>query len=161
MPQRVKAIPEGYHAITPALTVSDAKKAIEFYVRAFGAQEREVFTDPRGRILHAEIAIGDSILMLAEEMPEMGCLSPTSLKGTTASLYLYVEDADALFERALKAGAKVKMPIGNMFWGDRCGSVTDPFGYQWSIATHKEDLTQEQIRKAGEQFFAAQAPSHG
>ena len=157
MATNVKAVPAGYHTLTPALTVKDAKAAIAFYQKAFGAQEKEIFAGPDGRIMHAEVKIGDSILMLADEMPQMGCFSPASLKGSPASLYLYVENADSLFQQAVKAGAQVAMPIADMFWGDRCGQVTDPFGYKWSIATHREDLTLDQIRKRSEQFFAAQA----
>ena len=153
----VKAIPDGYHTITPAIVVKDAKRAIEFYARAFGAQDRGIFTGPDGRIMHAELQIGNSIFMLMDEMPEMNAVSPTTLKNTTASLYLYVENADAAFDRAVKAGATVKTPVADMFWGDRCGTVIDPFGYQWSIAMHKEDLTPQEIRTRGEQFFATQA----
>ena len=153
----VKAVPTGYHTITPTLIVKDARAAIAFYKKAFGAEEKEVFTGPDGRVMHAEVKIGDSILMLSDEMPQRGCLSPTSLKGSSASLYLYVENADSLFERAVKAGAEVAMPMADMFWGDRWGQVSDPFGYKWSIATHKEDLTLDQMRKRSEQFFAAQA----
>ena len=157
MASPVKAIPDGYHTLTPALIVKDARAAIEFYKKAFGATEREFVEGPGGRIMYAEISIGDSILMFSEEMPEMGCLSPASLKGSPASLYLYTQDVDALFDRAVKAGAQVKMPVGDMFWGDRCGTLTDPFGYQWSIATRKENLTLEQIIVRRDQFFAAQA----
>ena len=157
MAAQVKAIPTGYHTITPALIVKDARAAISFYKKAFGAQEKEVFTGPDGRVMHAEVKIGDSILMLTDEMPQMGSLSPTSLKGSPASLYLYVENADSLFQQAVKAGAEVAMPITDMFWGDRWGQVSDPFGYKWSIATHKEDLTLDQMRRRSEQFFAAQA----
>ena len=155
MNHKTKAIPEGFHTVTPCLTVSNTRKAIEFYKRAFGAQEKELFEGPGGRVMHAEIKIGSSLLMLNDESPDMGCLSATTLKGSPANLFLYVENADAVYNQAVKAGAEVKMPIGDMFWGDRAGSVTDPFGFHWTIATHKEDLTPEQIKKGSEQFFAA------
>ena len=149
MTTNTKAMPDGYHSLTPAITVGDAAKAIEFYKRAFAAQEKERFLGPDGRIMHAEVKIGDSLLMMGEEMPQMGCLSPLSLKGTPGSLYLYVEDVDAVFERAVQAGAQVQMPVADMFWGDRCGTLADPFGHKWSIATHKEDLTSEEIKRRG------------
>jgi len=151
---KVRAIPEEYHSITPSLVVKDTAKAIEFYKRAFGAEEKERFTLPgTNRIMHAELKIGDSILMLGEESPETGCFSPASLKGTPASLYLYVEEVDNVFNRAVQAGAQVKMPVADMFWGDRGGQVTDPFGHAWWIATHEEDLTQDQIAKRAQEFF--------
>lgn len=155
MASQVKPIPTGYHSITPALTVRDADKAIEFYKRALGAEERMRFLGPDGKsIMHAEIKIGDSIIFLGEERPDMGCHGPQGLGGTTVSLYLYVQDVDKAFTRAVTAGAKTKMPVADMFWGDRCGQVTDPFGHNWTIATHKEDLTLEEIYKRGQAFFA-------
>ncbi len=157
MASDVKPVPPGFHTLTPSLIVKDARKAVEFYTRAFGATPKELFDGPGGRVMYAEVQIGDSILMLCDEMPEMGCLSPTTLKGATASLYLYVEHADAAFDQAVKAGAQVKMPIADMFWGDRCGSVLDPFGVQWTLATRKENLTPEQTRQRGAEFFATMA----
>ena len=154
---QVSPIPAGFHTITPSIIVKDSKKAVEFYTKAFGAQLKDLFEGPGGKVMHAEVQIGDSVLMFCDEMPEMGALSPTTLKGATASLYLYVPDADAACDRAVKAGAQVKMPIGDMFWGDRCGSVVDPFGHQWTLATRKENLTPEQTRQRGAEFFAAMA----
>jgi len=144
----VKPIPDGYHTLTPYLTIRDAGRAIEFYQRAFGAG-------------HAELKIGDSIVMLSEESPEMGCHSPASLQGTTGSLFVYVPDVDAAFARAVKAGAKPVVPVSDMFWGDRHGALVDPFGHRWSLATHKEDLTPEQISQRARAAFAQHAGSAG
>ncbi len=153
-----KPVPAGYHTVTPTLTVRGADKAIEFYKRAFGAEERMRFLGPDEKsIMHAEIRIGSSIIMLGEEFPGMGCRGPQSLGGTSVSLYLYVEDADHLFNRAVSAGAKADMPMADMFWGDRCGQVTDPFGHKWSLATHKEDLSPQAMRKRAGAFFAQMA----
>ena len=155
MAKRAKAIPEGYHAITPHLTVRGAAQAIEFYKRAFGAKVRMRMPGPDGKsIMHAELKIGDSIVFLNDEIPDMGCHSPQSLGGTASGLFLYVKNVDAAFNRAVAAGAKVQMPVSDMFWGDRYGKVIDPFGHEWGMATHKEDLTPSQIRKRGETFFA-------
>jgi len=139
------------------LTFKNTRAAIEFYTRAFGANEIMTFPSPNGGIMHAEIRIGNSIIMAADEMPEMNHLSAESLQNSPASLYLYVENVDAVFERATQAGAKVVMPIGEMFWGDRCGTVLDPFNYKWMIATHTRDLSPEEIRKGGEAFMASMA----
>src|SRR5437867_5578197 len=154
MAKAVKPIPDGFHTVTPALTVRGAAQAIEFYKKAFGAEEVERITGPDGRVAHAEIRIGDSILMLGDEAPQWGSLSPQSLNGTPTSFYLYVKDVDAAFKRAVDAGAQVKMPVDNMFWGDRHGSVADPFGHVWSIATRKEDLTSAEIEKRSKAAFA-------
>jgi len=149
-----KPIPDGFLTITPHIIVSDAAKALEFYKKAFGAQERERFMTPDGKaVMHAQLKIGSSMLMLGNEFPPT-CLSPQSRGGTTVSLYLYVENADVVFERAVKAGCTVKMPMTDQFWGDRCGQVEDPFGHQWSIATHKQDLTKDQIAANARTFFA-------
>ena len=138
--------------------MKDAEKAIGFYKRAFGAEERMRFLGPDGKsIMHAEIKIGDSIIMLGEEHPETGCIGPQSLGGTPISLYLYVEDADQSFTRALSAGARADMPVADMFWGDRFGQVTDPFGHKWNLATRKENLTPEEMRKRSGEFFAQMA----
>jgi uncharacterized glyoxalase superfamily protein PhnB len=154
----VKPIPEGFHTLTPHIIVKDADKAIDFYKRAFGAEEIARMPGPDGKtIMHAELKIGDSMLMLAGEFPEMGCLSPLSVGGTAVTLHLYVEDVDAATERAVKAGATLKMPVADMFWGDRYGAVTDPFGHQWSIATHTQDLSVEEVIKGAEKAFS-QAP---
>ena len=149
-----KPIPDGFHTITPHLVVSDAAKAIDFYKKALGAQEIERFMRPDGKaVMHAQLEIGNSMLMLGSEFPPH-CLSPKSRGGTSVSLYLYVENADAAFERAVKAGCTAKMPMTDQFWGDRCGQVEDPFGHQWSIATHKQDLTKDQIAANAKAFFA-------
>ena len=158
MAKNVKAIPEGYHTITPQLTVRDATRAVEFYKRAFGAVELMRLPSMDGKsIMHAELKLGDSIVFLGDEFPEMGCRSPQSLGGVASSLHLYVEDVDAAFNRAVAAGAQVRMPVTDMFWGDRYGKVADPFGHEWGIGTHKEDLTPDEIRKRGEAFFAQMA----
>ena len=154
---RPKPVPDGYHTLTPMLVVKDARAAIDFYQRALGATERARFADPNGTIMHAELTIGDSLLMLAGESPSAGFLAPVSLSGSSSSLYVYVEDVDGVVDQAVKAGAHVTMPVGDMFWGDRCGTVRDPSGHTWTVATHKEDLTPEQIRQRGEQFFASLA----
>jgi uncharacterized glyoxalase superfamily protein PhnB len=149
-----KPIPDGFSTITPHLIVSDAAKAIEFYKKALGAQESERFMTPDGKaVMHAQLKIGNSMLMLGNEFPPT-CLSPKSRGGTTVSLYLYVENADATFDRAVKAGCTVKMPMTDQFWGDRYGQVEDPFGHQWSFATHKQDLTNDEIAENARKFFA-------
>jgi PhnB protein len=147
MAKPVKPIPEGYHTLTPYLTVHDGAGAIDFYKKAFGAQEEFRLESPPGKIGHAELRIGDSKIMLSEEMPGGSCRSPKSLGGTTITLFLYVEDVDRSFQQAVAAGAKVAMPVADMFWGDRYGQVTDPFGHSWGMATHKEDLTPEELDK--------------
>ena len=159
MAQQVKAIPDGYHTVTPGLTVRDGAKAIEFYQQAFGAQQVFRMDKPDGRLMHAELKIGNSVIMLGEEYLQQGCQSPESLKGTPVSFYLYVADADAAFAQAIAAGAKAIKPVSDMFWGDRQGDVTDPFGHRWSVATHKEDLTPEQIGQRSQEFFASLAKS--
>ncbi len=153
-----KAIPEGFRTVTPHLVVKDAAGAIEFYKRAFGAEEIMRIPGPDGvSVMHAEIKIGNSIIMLNDEMPgcEGGPKSPQSVKGSTFTVHLYVEDADAALKRAADAGAKITMPCADMFWGDRYGGVTDPYGHHWSIATHVEDLTPEEIQKGAEKFMAS------
>jgi len=147
MTSRVKPIPEGYHTATPYLIIKDAARAIEFYKKAFGATELMRMAQPDGRIGHAEIRIGDSPIMLADEFQEMGHRSPQSLGGSPVSILLYVEDVDALFNQAVSAGAKVQKPVQDQFYGDRIGGVTDPFGHVWYIATHKEEVSPEEMRK--------------
>ena len=159
MAQQVKAIPDGYHTITPTLTIRDAARAIEFYKKAFNAQQLYRMDGPDGKVVHAELKIGNSIFMLGEENPAMGCNSPKSLNGMTISLYLYVENVDAAFAQAVKAGATVVMPVTEMFWGDRHGQVTDPFGHRWSLATHTEDVSPEQLKQRAQKFFAQDAPA--
>jgi uncharacterized glyoxalase superfamily protein PhnB len=141
----VKAIPDGYHTLTPYMTVRDAARAIEFYKQAFGAVEKGVMNGPDGKIMHAELRIGDSIVMLADEFPQYGSMSPLSTGGAGMGLHIYVEDVDSAFDRAVKAGASVEMPVSDMFWGDRYGKLADPFGHKWSIATHKADLSMEEM----------------
>jgi PhnB protein len=151
-----KPIPEGYHAVTPSLTLKDSKKAVNFYEKAFGARILDVFPGPDGKsTMHAVIQIGDSILMMGDESPN--CRSAESLGGSPISLYIYVGDADAAFNRAVAAGCTVTMPMAEMFWGDRAGSVTDPFGYSWMIATHTRDLSKEEVQKGAQEFFARMA----
>ena len=149
-----KPIPEGYHSLTPSLAVDDAAQAIEFYKHAFGATERARMPAPDGRIAHAELEIGDSVLTLADTFDQSAYRPPKELGGTTGSVLLYVEDVDALVEQAVEAGASVTMPVKDMFWGDRYGQVTDPFGHVWQIATHKEDLTPEQMMERAGQAMA-------
>ena len=143
----VQAIPQGYHTVTPYLVVDDASKAIDFYKRAFDAKEKSRMEGPSGKIGHAELQIGDSMIMLADENPQMEAKAPRSLNGTTAGLFIYVKDVDAAFNRAVSAGAKVTTPVADMFWGDRYGKLTDPFGHSWSLATHKEDVAPEEMKK--------------
>jgi uncharacterized glyoxalase superfamily protein PhnB len=144
---KVQPIPKGYHVVTPSIVVRGADKAIEFYKKAFGAKELNRMPGPDGKLLHAEIRIGDSIVMLSDEFPQMGAASPETVGGISASLMIYTKDADALFNQALAAGAKVSMPLADMFWGDRYGRVKDPFGHDWQIATHKEDLTPKEMAR--------------
>ena len=149
-----KPIPDGFHTISPHLIVADAAKAIEFYGKAFGAKETEKFMRPDGKgVMHAQIKIGNSLLMLGSEFPP-SCLSPKSRGGTSVTLHVYVENADAAFDRAVKAGCTVKMPMSDQFWGDRYGQVEDPYGHIWAIATHKQDLTKDQIAANAKAFFA-------
>ena len=134
-----KAIPDGMHTVTPHLICKGAAEAIEFYKRAFGATELSRLPGQNGRLMHAMIGIGDSAVMLADEMPEWGALGPQSLKGTPVAIHLYVQDVDAVAAQAVRAGAKTTMPVSDMFWGDRYGQIEDPFGYRWSIATRVRD----------------------
>ena len=150
----VQAIPKGYHTITPFMTVRDAARAIEFYKQAFGAKERGVMKGPEGKIMHAELVIGDSIIMLADEFPEFGSLSPQSTGGSGTGLHIYIENVDSAFDRAVKAGATVEMPVADMFWGDRYGKLRDPFGHKWSIGTHKADLSTEEMKKGMDEAMA-------
>ena len=142
---QVKAIPEGMHSITPHLVCAGAADAIAFYKAAFNAEEGGRLAGPDGRLMHAHVRIGDSALMLVDEMPEWGALGPKALKGSPVTIHLYVKDVDATVAQAVKAGAKLTMPVADMFWGDRYGQVEDPFGHKWSIATHTRDLTPDQI----------------
>ena len=143
----VKPIPDGYHSVTPYLIVRGGKQALEFYKKAFGAVPLFCMDGPEGSVAHAEFKIGDSILMLGEENEQWQCASPLTLGGTPLGLMIYVTDSDAVYNQAIAAGAKVLRPIQNQFYGDRSGTVTDPFGHQWTISTHVEDLTPEEIAK--------------
>ncbi len=153
MATKVQAIPEGYHTITPNLVVRDASKAIDFYKKAFGAEEKFRLPGPDGKIVHAEIKIGDSVVMLADEMEGM-TKSPTAYGGSPVGFYLYFEDVDAAWKRAVDAGAKPVMPLADMFWGDRTGRLEDPFGHSWSPAQHTNDPTPDEFKKGQEAFFA-------
>jgi PhnB protein len=152
---KTKYIPQGFHTVTPYLTVKDAKKAIDFYKRALGARERVMMPTPDGKVAHAELQIGDSIIMLGEECPERGCVSPQTLKGSPVGLALYVEDVDNIFNRAVSAGASVKEAVSDKFWGDRAGALTDPFGHQWTLLTHVEDVSPEEMKQRMEDAFSA------
>jgi PhnB protein len=154
MAAKVNPIPGGYHTVTPYLTVNDAARAIDFYKKAFRAQEIMRMDTPNGKIGHAEIKIGDSVVMLGDEMPGSACHSPTALGGTTAGVFIYVTDVDAAYKQAVDAGAKADMPPANMFWGDRYGRLTDPFGHSWSIATHVEDVAPEEMKKRAQEAMA-------
>jgi PhnB protein len=145
MPTR--PIPEGYHSVTPYLIVTGAASAIEFYKHAFGAKELMRIPHPDGRVGHAELQIGDSRIMLADEFPEMGARSPMTLGGTPVGIQLYVDDVDAVTRRALAAGAKTLRPVKDQFYGDRSGTLSDPFGHQWTISTHKEDVSLEEMQR--------------
>jgi len=148
MSQSASPIPEGFHSITPHLVCENAAEALAFYQRAFGAQEVGRMDGPGGKIMHAELRIGDSMLMLADAFPEYGSRGPRALQGTPVTIHMYVEDADAVWQQAVDAGATVEMPLEDAFWGDRYGQVIDPFGHRWSIATRQRDMTQQQIEEA-------------
>jgi PhnB protein len=154
MSESVKFIPEDYHSINPYLVVRNADRAIEFYKKAFDAEERFRMHRPDGKaIMHAELKIGDSVFMLTEESPDMKALSPESIGGSPISLYVYVKDVDGVFNQAVSEGATVLYPVKDQFYGDRSGHLKDPFGHLWTIATHKKDLTPDELRRAGESFF--------
>ena len=158
MPASTKPVPEGFHTVTPSLTVRNAAQAIDFYKKALGAQELNRMEMPDGKIGHAELKIGDSIIFLSDEMPGMGVSkSPQSLGGCTGVLNLYVPDVDAAFERAVTAGAKTTMPVADMFWGDRYGTFIDPFGFAWGIGTHVEDVSPADMEMRMKEAFAAMA----
>lgn len=149
--------PENYRSVTATIIVDDLEAAITFYKAAFDAREVSHFKTPGGEIIHAELQIGDTRLMLGTECPDSRCASPAKLGGTSCVFYLYTADADAALEKAVQAGATGDMPVHEMFWGDRLGQVTDPFGHRWSLATHVADLSDDEIRRRGEEFFAARS----
>jgi PhnB protein len=150
-----KPIPEGLTTLTPYLAVDDAAKAIEYYKRALGAKERTRLLGPDGKVGHAELEIGDARFMLSDPFPQSSTTPPKELGGTSASVFMYVEDVDAVVEKAIDEGATLTMEVADQFWGDRFGTITDPFGHVWSIATHIEDLTPEEIEERGKAVFAS------
>ncbi len=154
-----KPIPEGYHSVSPALAIDGAAEAIDFYKRALGAKERYRMPGPEGTIAHAELEIGDSVVMLSDPFPQSTTRPPRELGGTSVAIFVYVEDVDAVFQQALDAGATVTMPLENQFWGDRFGSITDPYGHHWSLATHVEDVPPEEMEERAKQAMAATEPS--
>lgn len=153
MTTRPKPIPDGYHTVTPYLIIRDAAKALDFYKRAFGATESVRMAMPDGKVMHAEIKIGDSTIMLSDESPHMDARSPESLGGTPMVILLYLENVDARFNQAIAAGAKVLRPVENQFYGDRSGTVADPFGHRWTLATHIEDVDPQEMRRRAEAFM--------
>jgi uncharacterized glyoxalase superfamily protein PhnB len=154
MAEKVNPIPDGYHSVTANLVIKGAGKAIDWYTQALGAHELYRMPGPDGRLMHAEIKIGDSVIMLTDEMPEMGGHGPQMLGGTPVSLMIYAEDCDAIFNRAVAAGASVRMPLEDAFWGDRWGMVTDPFGHVWAVATRKKNLSVPEMKHAMDVFMA-------
>ena len=155
---QVKPIPQGMHTVTPQLVCASAADAIEFYKKAFNATETARLPGEQGKIMHAMIRIGDSPVMIVDEFPEWKSLGPKALKGTPVTMHLYVEDVDAFFKRAVAAGAKVTMPVDDMFWGDRYGQLEDPFGHRWSIATHKREVSPEEMKQAMQKMAAEHRP---
>jgi len=156
-----KAIPEGYSTATPYLIVKGAADALDFYKRAFNATELFRMADPSGKVMHAEMRIGNSIIMLADEHPEMGYRGPSSVGGFTVSIMLYVENVDEVFDRAVKAGAKAQRPVQNQFYGDRSGTLEDPFGHVWTISTHVEDVPPDELKRRAEAMFKSHGASAG
>ena len=153
MTNKVNPVPEGYHTLTPYLTIRNAAAALDFYKRAFGADETFRIASPDGKVGHAEIRIGDSAIMLSDEFPEMGAKSPESIGGSPVMLHLYVDDVDALVDRAVKAGGKLERPVADQFYGDRGGMITDPFGHKWWIATHVEDVPPDELERRSKAAF--------
>ena len=160
MPSNVRPIPEGYHSLTPALTCRDAARAIDFYKEALGAKEHMRMAGPDGKVMHAELQIGDSRFMIADEFPGMSAApNPSALQ--SSYLFVYTEDVDTAFNRAVKAGARADMPPSDMFWGDRYGKLTDPFGHQWGMATHVEDVAPEEMKRRSEEWTKQMAKAAG
>lgn len=156
MSQEVKPIPPGYGTITPSLTLKNTQKALDFYKKAFGAQVIDNMKTPDGKgTMHATMRIGDNIIMMGDEMPGEHCSkSAETMGGSPVSLFVYLPNVDASFQQAVKAGASITMPVADMFWGDRCGGLKDPFGYTWMLATHVRDLTQSEIEQGAQEFFS-------
>jgi PhnB protein len=157
MTKSSQPIPKGFHTVTASLVVRNAAEAIEFYKKALGAEELMRMQSPDGKIGHAELKIGDSIIFLTDESPAMGTKSPLTLGGSTGSLYLYVEDVDKAFKKAVDTGGKATMPVTDMFWGDRFGNFVDPYGHSWGLSTHVEDVSQEEMGKRAQDFYAQMA----
>ncbi len=159
MTGKVQPVPQGMHTITPHLVVRDATKAIDFYRKAFGAEAKGVHKTPDGKVMHAELKIGDSMIFLSDEFPGMGsCASPQTLSGTCVTLNLYTTNVDNLFNQAVSAGATVSMPLSNQFWGDRYGQVKDPYGHSWALGQHVEDVAPEELERRAREAFAAAKP---
>lgn len=150
----VKPTPDGFHTVTPSIVVNNSKEAIEFYKSVFGAKEIYQMPTPDGKTLHAMIQIGDSFVMMTDEFPHMGSRAPNTVGGTSTTIYMYVDDADKIYDQAIKQGAMPTMPIMDAFWGDRCGGIIDPFGHSWMIATHKKDVTPEEMKNAAKEFMS-------
>jgi PhnB protein len=157
----VQPIPEGYESISPSLAVDNATEAIEFYKKAFGATEKLRMDGPGGTIAHAELEIGNSILMLSDPFPQSDVRPPKEIGGTTVNIFMYVDDVDAAVQQAVDAGATITMPVDNQFWGDRFGTITDPYGHSWGLATHVEDVSPEEMEKRGQEFMAQMAETAG
>ncbi len=157
MTHHVKPVPEGYHTVTASLTVHDGARALEFYTKALGAKERLKSLGPGGKIMHAELEIGDSVVFLSDEFPEMGNRSPKTLGGTAGGIWLYVPDTDAMFKKAVAAGATAINEPVDMFWGDRTSRIRDPFGHEWSISTHTEDVPPAELEARAKAFYAQSA----
>ena len=156
MAKAAQAVPRGYHTVTPSIMVAGAAKAIEFYKKAFGAEEVMRFPGPGGKLMHAEIKVGDSVIMLGDEMPEHGARGPKLIGGTPVSFFVYGDNVDAAWKRARDAGAKEIMPLQDQFWGDRAGCLEDPFGHHWWLAQHVQDLTPDEIKRNADAFFSQQ-----
>ena len=155
MPEQVKAVPPGFHTLTPHLVVRNAEQALEFYKNAFGAEVLHVAHMPDGKVMHASLRIGDSMLMLNDEFPDYGTLSPLSTGGSAVTIHIYTENVDAAFNRAVSAGAQLKMPLADQFWGDRYGVVADPFGHKWSLGAHIKDMSPEEMQREQDRAMAA------
>jgi PhnB protein len=159
MSAKVQAIPAGFHTLTPHLVVRNADQALEFYKKALGAEVLNVARMDDGKIMHAALRIGDSMLMLNDEMPEFGALSPLANGGSGVTIHIYTDDVDTAYNRAVSAGAQVKMPLMDQFWGDRYGVITDPYGHSWSLATHVKDMSPQEMQRAQDEAFAKMPPA--